>query len=105
MRNVHVDTNTVREDDNNKFFLLFFFACSSLNYNRIRWVSGDDLPRNLIIFEMRGNPVTHFDDGALQNMNKLRKLLVYGLKFLLFFFFGFKKKVEFFLYFLQQNFI
>ncbi|XP_063702564.1 leucine-rich repeat-containing G-protein coupled receptor 5A [Culicoides brevitarsis] len=48
----------------------------SLNNNRIRQILKDDLPKNLIIFEMRGNPITYIEDTALQDMSKLRKLIL-----------------------------
>lgn len=55
--------------------LLFAFH-RYLSGNKIKQISKDDLPRSLITLELRGNPLSELETGALQNMPRLKKLFV-----------------------------
>lgn len=47
-----------------------------LSGNRISTIHTDDLPKNLITLELRGNPLGNIKFEAFQNMSRLRKLCV-----------------------------
>lgn len=53
--------------------------CRFLSGNRINTILNDDLPKNLITLELRGNPLGDIKFDALQNMPRLRKLYVYKI--------------------------
>ncbi|XP_038107738.1 follicle-stimulating hormone receptor isoform X2 [Culex quinquefasciatus] len=48
----------------------------SASGNRIRWISKDDFPKSLVTLELRSNPLVGIKPGALQNMPRLRKLIL-----------------------------
>lgn len=53
----------------------YFCLCHRfLSGNRINSIAKDDLPKNLIILELRGNPLGEIKFGALHSMPRLRKL-------------------------------
>lgn len=62
------------------FFLFSFhytypiFMSRFLSGNRINTILNDDLPKNLITLELRGNPLGDIQFDALQSMPRLRKL-------------------------------
>lgn len=61
---------------------LFLYSCPAkmcrfLSGNRINTILNDDLPKNLITLELRGNPLGDIKFDALQSMPRLRKLYVY----------------------------
>lgn len=63
-------------------FFLFLYSCPAkmcrfLSGNRINTILNDDLPKNLITLELRGNPLGDIKFDALQSMPRLRKLYVY----------------------------
>lgn len=45
-----------------------------LSGNKIKWISKDDLPRNILTLELKANPLVGVKAGAMQNMPRLRKL-------------------------------
>lgn len=53
--------------------------CRFLSGNRINTILNDDLPKNLITLELRGNPLGDIQFDALQSMPRLRKLYVFIL--------------------------
>lgn len=63
--------------------LPYIYVCRFLSGNRINTILNDDLPKNLITLELRGNPLGDIQFDALQRMPKLRKLyvsIIYKLK-------------------------
>ncbi|XP_058121217.1 follicle-stimulating hormone receptor [Anopheles ziemanni] len=48
----------------------------SASGNRIRWISKGDFPKNLVSLELKSNPLAGIKPGALQNMPRLRKLIL-----------------------------
>ncbi|XP_053694769.1 leucine-rich repeat-containing G-protein coupled receptor 5 [Sabethes cyaneus] len=48
----------------------------SASGNRIRWISKDVFPKNLVTLELKSNPLVGIKPGALQNMSRLRKLIL-----------------------------
>ncbi|XP_055600909.1 leucine-rich repeat-containing G-protein coupled receptor 5A-like [Uranotaenia lowii] len=48
----------------------------SASGNRIQWISKDDFPRSLVTLELKSNPLVGIKPGALQNMSRLRKLIL-----------------------------
>ncbi|XP_037038816.1 lutropin-choriogonadotropic hormone receptor isoform X2 [Bradysia coprophila] len=47
-----------------------------LSGNKIRWISKDDLPSSITTLELKANPLVGIKTGALQNMPRLRKLVL-----------------------------
>lgn len=64
------------------FYLGTIFTCVNrfLSGNRINTILKDDLPKNLITLELRGNPLGDIKFDALQSMPRLRKLYVHDCK-------------------------
>ncbi|XP_049278057.1 follicle-stimulating hormone receptor [Anopheles funestus] len=48
----------------------------SASNNRIRWISKGDFPKNLVSLDLKSNPLAGIKPGALQNMPRLRKLIL-----------------------------
>ncbi|XP_055713692.1 lutropin-choriogonadotropic hormone receptor isoform X2 [Phlebotomus papatasi] len=48
----------------------------SASNNRIRWLSKHDLPRSLTALDLRANPLSGIKPGAINNMPRLRKLVL-----------------------------
>uniref|UniRef100_A0A182MV53 G-protein coupled receptors family 1 profile domain-containing protein n=1 Tax=Anopheles culicifacies TaxID=139723 RepID=A0A182MV53_9DIPT len=48
----------------------------SASNNRIRWISKGDFPKNLVTLDLKSNPLAGIKPGALQNMPRLRKLIL-----------------------------
>ncbi|XP_058815263.1 follicle-stimulating hormone receptor-like [Topomyia yanbarensis] len=48
----------------------------SASGNRIRWISKNDFPKSLVTLELKSNPLVGIKPGALQNMSRLRKLIL-----------------------------
>lgn len=58
--------------------LFYVNLCRYLSGNRINTILKDDLPKNLITLELRGNPLADIKFDALQSMPRLRKLYVHN---------------------------
>lgn len=63
--------------------------CRFLSGNRINTILKDDLPKNLITLELRGNPLGDIKFDAIQSMPRLRKLYVYNHKMCMVFLYPF----------------
>ncbi|XP_055684982.1 lutropin-choriogonadotropic hormone receptor isoform X2 [Lutzomyia longipalpis] len=55
----------------------------SASNNRIRWLSKHDLPRSLTALDLRANPLSGIKPGAINNMPRLRKLVLSDARSLL----------------------
>lgn len=62
--------NSMKASELNRFRCRYRF----LSGNKISTVTKDDLPKNLVTLELRGNPLGDVKYDALQNMPRLRKL-------------------------------
>ncbi|XP_055637267.1 follicle-stimulating hormone receptor isoform X2 [Toxorhynchites rutilus septentrionalis] len=79
LENLHillVKRNQISEITSGALTNLTRLKVLSASSNRIRWISKDDFPKSLVTLELKSNPLVGIKPGALQNMARLRRLIL-----------------------------